>query len=155
MKVTWWCPAICDPMDSPWDSPGQNTGVGSLSLLQGIFPTQGLNSGLPHCRRDSLPAEPQEKPKNTGVGSLSLLQRILLTRNQTRVSYIASGFFTNWAIREALVCFNKQTKKKKKRGKINFCITYSLSRKHTQSLFEQGEREEYNLKTLVKDLSRF
>ena len=31
---------------SPWESPGQNTGVGSLSLLQGIFPTQGLNSGL-------------------------------------------------------------------------------------------------------------
>ena len=36
---------------SPWNSPGQNTGVGSLSLLQGIFPTQGLNSSLPHCRR--------------------------------------------------------------------------------------------------------
>ena len=33
----------------PWNSPGQNTGVGSLSLLQGIFPTQGLDSGLPHC----------------------------------------------------------------------------------------------------------
>ena len=36
---------------SPWNSLGQNTGVGSLSLLQGIFPTQGLNPGLPHCRR--------------------------------------------------------------------------------------------------------
>ena len=35
---------------SPWNSPGQNTGVGSRSLLQGIFPTQGLNPGLPHCR---------------------------------------------------------------------------------------------------------
>ena len=34
---------------SPWNSPGQNTGVGSLSLLQGIFPTQGSNPGLPHC----------------------------------------------------------------------------------------------------------
>ena len=34
---------------SPWSSPGQNTGVGSLSLLQGIFPTQGSNPGLPHC----------------------------------------------------------------------------------------------------------
>ena len=30
---------LCDPMDSPWNSPGQNTGVGSHSLLQGIFPT--------------------------------------------------------------------------------------------------------------------
>ena len=35
---------------SPWNAPGQNTGVGSLSLLQGIFPTQGLNPGLPYCR---------------------------------------------------------------------------------------------------------
>jgi len=34
---------------TPWSSPGQNTGVGSLSLLQGIFPTQGSNPGLPHC----------------------------------------------------------------------------------------------------------
>ena len=31
--------------------PGQNTGVGSLSLLQGLFPSQGLNPGFPHCKR--------------------------------------------------------------------------------------------------------
>ena len=36
---------------SPWNFPGQNTGEGSLSLLQGIFPTQGSNPGLLHCRR--------------------------------------------------------------------------------------------------------
>ena len=35
---------------SPWNSLGQNTGAGSLSLLQGIFPTQGSNPGLLHCR---------------------------------------------------------------------------------------------------------
>ena len=35
----------------PWISPGQNTGVGSHFLLQGIFPTQGLNPGLLHCRQ--------------------------------------------------------------------------------------------------------
>ena len=38
-------------LHAPWNSPGQNTGVGSLSLLQGIFPTQGLNPGLLHCRQ--------------------------------------------------------------------------------------------------------
>ena len=65
---------------SPWNSPGQNTGVGSLSLLQGIFPTQGLNPGLLQVQVDSLPAEPQGKPKHTGVGSLSLLLRIFLTQ---------------------------------------------------------------------------
>ena len=36
---------------SPWNSPDQNSGVGSLSHLQGIFPTQGSNPGLPHCRQ--------------------------------------------------------------------------------------------------------
>ena len=35
----------------PWDSPGKNTGVGCHFLLQGIFPTQGSNPGLPHCRQ--------------------------------------------------------------------------------------------------------
>ena len=44
--------ALLFSMDSiqSWDSPGQNTGVGSCSLLQGIFPTQGSNPGLPYCR---------------------------------------------------------------------------------------------------------
>ena len=36
---------------SPWNSPGQNTGVGSLSLLQGIFLTQESNWGVLHCRQ--------------------------------------------------------------------------------------------------------
>ena len=36
---------------SPWNSPGQNTGGGSISLLQRIFPTQGSNPGLHHCRQ--------------------------------------------------------------------------------------------------------
>ena len=44
---------------SPWKSLGQNTGVGSLSLLQGIFPTQGSNPGLPHCRRILYQLNPQ------------------------------------------------------------------------------------------------
>ena len=43
---------LCDPMDyTPWNSPGQNTGVSSLFLLQGIFPTQESNWGVLHCRR--------------------------------------------------------------------------------------------------------
>ena len=62
------------------NSPGQNTEVGTLSLLQGIFPTQGLNPGLLPLQEDSLPAEPQGKPKSTAPGSLSLLQWIFLTQ---------------------------------------------------------------------------
>ena len=51
------CLILCDPMDcSPpgssvhGDSPGKNTGMGCYALLQVIFPTQGSNPGLPHCR---------------------------------------------------------------------------------------------------------
>ena len=65
---------------SPGNSPGQNIEVNSFSLLQGIFPTQGSNPGLPALRADPLPAEPPGKPKNTGVGSLSLPQGIFPTQ---------------------------------------------------------------------------
>ena len=47
------CPILCDPQSARllclWNSPGRNTGVGCQFLLQGIFPTQGSNPGLPHC----------------------------------------------------------------------------------------------------------
>ena len=52
VKVAQSSLTLCDPMGySPRNSPGQNTGVGSLFLLQGIFPPQGLNPGLLHCRQ--------------------------------------------------------------------------------------------------------
>ena len=52
VKVAQSCPTPWDPTDSsPWNSPGQNTGMAILSILQGIFPTQGSNPGLLHCRR--------------------------------------------------------------------------------------------------------
>ena len=59
--VAWSWPTLCDPMDcslpgSPvhGNSLGKNTGVGCHALLQGIFPTQGLNPGLPHCTHSSV-----------------------------------------------------------------------------------------------------
>ena len=57
---------------SLWNSLGQNTGVGSLSLLQGIFPIQGLNTGLLHCRQILYQLSHNRSRKNTGVGSLSV-----------------------------------------------------------------------------------
>ena len=63
---------------SPWNSPGQNTGVGSLSL-PGDLPNPGIEPRSPILQADSLPSEPPGKPKNTGVGSLSVLQWIFLT----------------------------------------------------------------------------
>ena len=56
--LTQLCPTLCSPMDCIrpvssvcGDSPGRNTGVGCHALLQGLFPTQGSNPGLPHCRQ--------------------------------------------------------------------------------------------------------
>ena len=50
------CPTLCDParLLCPWDFPGKNTGVGCHFLLQGIFPTQGLNPSPLHWQVDSL-----------------------------------------------------------------------------------------------------
>ena len=72
---------LCDPVDcSPWNSSGQNTGVGSSSLL----PNPGIKLWFSALQVDSLPAEPQGKPKNTGVDSLSLLQEIFPTQESNR-----------------------------------------------------------------------
>ena len=60
---------------SPWNSPGQDTGMGSLSLLQGIFPTQGSNPGLPHCRRMLY----QLSHKGSFIGIHMHTKKILLT----------------------------------------------------------------------------
>ena len=59
---------------SPWNPPGQNTGVGILSLLQGIFPTQGLNPGLPHCKQILYQLSHKGKPRTLEWVALSLLQ---------------------------------------------------------------------------------
>ena len=50
VKVAQLSLTFSDSMDYTWNFPGQNTGVSSLSLFQGIFPTQGSNPGLPQCR---------------------------------------------------------------------------------------------------------
>ena len=104
MTVAQSCPTLRPHgLYSPWNSPGQNTGVGSLSLLQGIFPTQGSNPGLPHCRRNLY--------QLSHKGSWRILEWVAdpfscgssLPRNRTRISCIAGGFFANWAMREALI----------------------------------------------------
>ena len=89
-------------MDCPRNSPGQNTGVGSLSLFQGNLPNPGIKPRSPTLQADSLPAEPQGNPKDTWVCSLSLLQQIFLTQElKPGLLHCRQIFFTNWAIREA------------------------------------------------------
>ena len=56
----------------PWNSVGPNTGVGGLSLLQGIFPTQGLNPGLLHCRQILYQLSHQRSPNGYLILKLNI-----------------------------------------------------------------------------------
>ena len=74
----------------------------TLSLLQGIFPTQGSNPNLPHCRWILYQLSHQESPRILEWVAYPFSSRSLWHRNQTGVSCIAGRCLTNWATREAL-----------------------------------------------------
>ena len=78
-----------------WNSPGHITGVGSLSLLQGMVQTQGLNPGLPHCRRILYQLSHKRSPRMLEWVAYPFSIGSSQPRNRTRVSCIAGGFFTN------------------------------------------------------------
>ena len=86
---------------SPRNSPGQNTGVGSLSLLQGIFPTQGSNPGLLHCRQIHYQLSHNGSPRILEWVVYPFSSRSSWPKDWTGVSCITSRFFTSLAIREA------------------------------------------------------
>ena len=98
------CPTLYDPMDcSPpgfsvrGDSPGKYTGMGCHALLQGIFPTQGLDPGLPHCRQSLYRLNHQGSPRILEWVAYPFSRGSSRPRNWTRVSCIAGRFFTSWA----------------------------------------------------------
>ena len=65
VRVAQSCPTLCNPVDCrPRNCPGQNTGVGSISLLQGIILTQESNWDLLHCRQILCYLSYQGSPKN-------------------------------------------------------------------------------------------
>ena len=97
------CNSLWPLGDSPWNSPGQNTGVGSLSLLWGIYATQGLNPDLPHCRQSLYQLSHKGSARTLEWVAYPFSSRSSRPRNQTGVSWIADGFLTNWANREARI----------------------------------------------------
>ena len=106
--VTQSCPTLCGPMDCGLpgssvhgDSPGKYIGVCCYALLQGIFPTQGSNPGLPHCRWILYHLSQQECPWILQWVAYPFSRETFWPRNQTRVSCIAGRFFTSLATREA------------------------------------------------------
>ena len=124
------CTTLCDPMDcSPPGSsahvasPGKNTRVGCHALLRGIFPTQGLNPGLQHCRRILYCLSHQGSPRILEWITYSFSRGSFWPRNRTGVSCIAGGFFTSWAIRGAQ--FDLRLSQKEPHCQsllINFCV---------------------------------
>ena len=86
---------------SPWNSLGQNAGVGNHSLLQGIFPIQGSNPGLPHCRWILYQLSHEGSPRILEWVAYSFCRGSSQPTNRTGISCIAGGFFTSWATRES------------------------------------------------------
>ena len=80
---------------SLWNSPGQNTGVGSLSLLQGIFPIQESNPGLTHCRWSLYQLSHKGSSRILEWVAYPFSSRSSQPRNQTRVFCITGELFTN------------------------------------------------------------
>ena len=99
VKVTQSNPTLCDPKDYTvhWNSPDQNTGVGSHSWLQVIFSTQGSNPGILHCSHILCQLSHQGSPWILEWVAYPFSSGSSQPRNQTRVSCIAGGFFTSWA----------------------------------------------------------
>ena len=81
---------------SPRNSPVQNTGVTSLSLLQGIFPAQGSNSDLLHCRQILYQLSHKGSPRILECVAQPFSRGSSWPRNRTRVSCTASGKIMVW-----------------------------------------------------------
>ena len=79
----------------PWDFPGKNTGVSCHALLHGIFPTQGSNPGLPHCRQILYHLSHRGSPRILKWVAYPFSRASFQPRNRIRVSCIAGGFFTS------------------------------------------------------------
>ena len=78
------------------DSPGKNTGVGCHALFQGIFPTQGSNPGILHCRWILYQLSHKGSPRILEWVACPFSSRSFWPRKQTRVFCTVGGFFTNW-----------------------------------------------------------
>ena len=108
-----WSPTLqADSLLSEPPGKPKNTGVGSLSLLQVIFPTRELNQGLLNCRQILYQLSHKGSPRILEWVAYLFSRGFSQPRNWTRVSCIVGRFFTNWAIREAPGCRGDTSKYK-------------------------------------------
>ena len=93
VKVAQPCPTLCDPMDYIVQ------GILQARILQGIFPTQGSNPGLPHCRQILYQLSHKRSPRILECVAYRFSSGSSQNRNRTGVSCVAGGFYTHWATR--------------------------------------------------------
>ena len=123
-------------LHSPWNSPGQNTGGGSLSLLQGIFPTQGSNPGLLHYTQILYQLGHQGNSRILEWVTFPFSRGSSRPRNRTGVSCTAGRFFTSSSTREALTqrlqeflkvtCFQPTPGETSCRKSSYYCVSHTL-----------------------------
>ena len=89
---------------SPWNSPGQNTGMGCLSLLQGMFSTQGSNPGLLHCRQILYQLSHKGSPRILEWVAYLFSRVSSWPWNRTGVSWIAGRYFKPAFSSKLLIC---------------------------------------------------
>ena len=121
----------------PWNSPGQNIAVGSLSLLQGIFPTPGSRPGLPHCRQSLYQLSPQGSPrmckgrrKTEKVGPTQRLRR-----GPQRLGAVEVAAFSEVCDNERREAAEGKCRQEKTKGKLSWsCSVCPLPRSALHSM---------------------
>ena len=150
MKVTQLCLTLSDLMDSTVHGILQARILEwvAFPLLQGIFSTQVSNIGLLHGRWILYPLSHKGSPRIMEWVAYPFSSRSSRPRDQTRVSCIAGGFFTNWTIREAIL----DVKNLLKMLVEGFCRCFVLTHYSTPSVSPFSESCIMNVYCIMSDL---
>ena len=126
----------------------------------GDLPNPGIKPRSPALQADSSPAEPQGKAKNTGMVAYPFSSWSSWLRNWTGVSCITGGFFTNWAMREALYAeyIMQNAGLNEAQAGIKIAGRNSNNHKYVPPLWQKGKRNWrtswWEWKTRVKKLDK-
>ena len=139
---------------SPWDSPGQNSGVGSLSLLQGNLPNPGIEPSSLVLQVDSLPLNHWESPESSNLSWGHWQEywsglphpppgEFPQPRDRTQVSRVAGGFFTKLSHqgsrkKDQLVCLSVTEDRRRREPFLSEAIKSVLVGKNLVRKFSLG-----------------
>ena len=129
---------------SPWDSPGQNTGVDSLSLLQGTFPTQGSNPGLPHCRQILY----QLSHSKCFIIIISIIMSCSQFNGASHIALVVNNPPTN-AAEAGLSCGSGRTPRRRNGNALQYsCLENPMEREAWRAIVHRVAKSRTQLKQL-------